>query len=86
MYKDREQQRKNAHKNYIKNKDLVCKRSRERYLKNRKPCPVCGKLIGGKSTKCGVCKLKERNPCIFKNLEIRILYQISHIVLKHFIS
>ncbi len=65
MYKNKKQQQEQSHNWYIKHRDLVNKNSRERYLRLRKPCPICGKLIGKNSTKCGQCKLKERNPSIF---------------------
>ena len=59
------EQRAKSHERYLKNKDKINRRAMQRYIRLKKPCPECGKLIGSKSTKCSPCKLRERNPSIF---------------------
>jgi len=48
-------------KYYLRNREKILERAKEYYLKTKKPCPVCGKLISRTSKRCISCTLKERN-------------------------
>jgi len=46
---------------YLKNREKLLEKARHYHFSNKKPCPICGKLISREAKKCVSCTLRERN-------------------------